>query len=492
MVEGKSVFNGVEIQGIRGELPGHITGLACDSRAVKEGDLFVALRGQRVDGHDYLADVHARQACAAVVDHFCPPENLLQIRVQDTLCALPQIAANYYHHPAQELKLVGITGSNGKTTCSYILESIFNAAGEETGVIGTIEYRYKNHHHAAPNTTPLAHDMHRLLRDISDAGCERVVMEVSSHGLMLHRVDAIQFETALFTNLSQDHLDFHKSMDEYREAKKRLFTKHLKTGGTGVINRDDETGRMYENEIKDRKTLTFAIDRPADFRAVNIALGLKGSRFILQNPENLMLTISTPLLGRHNIYNILGSAAAAWAAGVPLNLIEKGIAQFQAVPGRLEPVPNAIGAQVVVDYCHTPDALDKCLQALRTLPHNRILTVFGCGGDRDTGKRPQMGKIALNLSDVVFLTSDNPRTEDPQKILREIEAGMNQPGKHYTTIENRREAIRAAAHELREGDILLIAGKGHEDYQIIGNEKIHFDDREAARDCLIECGKGEA
>lgn len=482
------MLEGVEISEARGAFPETAAGLTCDSRAVKPGDVFVALRGAAFDGHDFLADVASRRGGAAVVEEFRDAD-LPQLRVADTLAALPRLAANFYRRPAESISLIGVTGSNGKTTTTYLLEQLYAAMGESIGVIGTIEYRYADFHQEALTTTPLPDEMQRVLREIADRGCRRAAMEVSSHGLCLHRVDGILYDAGVFTNLSQDHLDFHNTMDAYREAKKRLFTHHLKPGGTAVINADDEAGRIYLSELSSLNALTFAIERPADVRAEAIEIGLQDVRFdlLLQGER---FTVITALQGRHNVYNILGAAAAAYACGAKPETIAAAIETFRSAPGRLEPVENGIGALIAVDYSHTPDALEKCLETLRALPHNRILCVFGCGGDRDRGKRPQMGSIAQRLSDVVFVTSDNPRTEDPQRILDDIVEGMREGSPDYRVIADRREAIRAAVSDLGEGDALLIAGKGHETYQILGREKIHFDDREVARECLIEFGKG--
>jgi UDP-N-acetylmuramoyl-L-alanyl-D-glutamate--2,6-diaminopimelate ligase len=315
-------------------------------------------------------------------------------------------------------------------------------------------------------------------------------MEVSSHGLALHRVDGMKFQTAVFTNLSQDHLDFHHDMDDYRETKKRLFSEFLASDGTAVFNLDDEVGLRFSNELKTIKQLNIAIKREADIQALDLEIRLEGTRFTLRFP-NETFDVLTPLQGRHNVYNILCAVAAAYSQGMKPAQLAQCVETLNAAPGRLEQVENDIGALVVVDYSHTPDALEKCLETLNAVPHQRVLTVFGCGGDRDKGKRPKMGAIALRLSDKAYATSDNPRTEDPQTILDDVVAGMTGDG-DFVVIADREQAIRAAVEELQAGDILLIAGKGHEDYQILGREKIHFDDREIARKHLCDLGKGTA
>lgn len=490
MNEGDRVFQDISIREVRGTIPATIRGLTCDSRQVREGDLFVALRGGAFDGHDFLDAVAQQGAAAAVVDRLCPA-SISQIVVDDTLAVLPWIAANFYDHPARKLKIFGITGTKGKTTTSYLIESILIAHNLAAAVIGTIEYRYGGKRIDASNTTPLPHEMQRLLHEIVGSGASHLVMEVSSHGLALHRVDEIRFGVALFTNLTLDHLDFHNTMDDYRETKKKLFTQHLTPDGVCVLNLDDDAGRRFAEELKDKRIVTFAIDRDADFRARDLDVRLTGNTFTLETRQGDRLAIHTHLIGRHNVYNILGAVAAAWAGGIPLDAIRRGVENLVAVPGRLESIPNKIGAQVVVDYCHTPDALEKCLHTLVAIPHRRIITLFGCGGDRDRSKRPIMGEIALRFSDWVIVTSDNPRTEDPLAIIREIEAGMKEGKDRYTVIPDRREAIRAGVAELQTGDIFLLAGKGHETYQIIGRTKTPFDDRQITHEFLFEAGKGD-
>lgn len=483
------MFQGVDVLDVRGELPMTVDGLVCDSRLVKTGDVFVALKGATSDGHRFLADAAAQDASVAVVEEYCDAA-LPQVRVADSLASLPILAANYYRHPAQSLNLIGVTGSNGKTTTTYLLEQIYQSMGEPIAVIGTIEYRFKDFHQDAQTTTPLPHEMQRILREVVDRGCARAAMEVSSHGLALHRVDGLEYQTAVFTNLSQDHLDFHKTMDGYRETKKLLFSQYLASDGAAVFNLDDEVGLRFANELGSIKQMNYAIERTADLQAADLEIRLEGTRFTLRFPD-ASFDVLTPLQGRHNVYNILGACAAAYSQGVEPTQLAQCVESLNAAPGRLEQVENGIGALVVVDYSHTPDALEKCLETLNAVPHQRILTVFGCGGDRDKTKRPKMGAIALRLSDKAFVTSDNPRTEDSQAILDDVVAGMTGEGE-YVVIADRDQAIRAAIEELQADDILLIAGKGHETYQILGRDKIHFDDRETARKHLLALGKGAA
>jgi UDP-N-acetylmuramoyl-L-alanyl-D-glutamate--2,6-diaminopimelate ligase len=481
MIEGETVFNHVSIEETRGRMPKQFAALTCDSRAIGEGDLFVALRGDHFDGHAFINDVCRQGAAAAVVEHFCAPETFPQIRVQNTLASLARIAANFYHHPAQQLSIIGITGSNGKTTSSYLLEAIFKAAGEEAALIGTIEYRFCGERIDAPNTTPLSHELQHLLRRMADAGNRRVVMEVSSHGLVLHRLDEISFDVALFTNLSQDHLDFHKTMQAYSDAKKRIFTDYLKPTGTAVINVDDDTGRRFIETLPHTNLITFGISHPADIWAKDITIALDGNQFTLVFPNGIEEKIHSRLVGQFNIFNVLGAAAAAWACELPVPVITQGIETFTSVPGRLEPVPNSIGVQILVDYCHTPDALEKCLETLQRIPHNRMITLVGCGGDRDKEKRPLMGEVAGRLSDWVIVTDDNPRSEDSAAIIKEIEKGLVSYRDKYEVIPNRAQAIQAGISRVETNDIFLLAGKGHETYQIIGGITSPFDDRKMAR-----------
>lgn len=487
MAEGKDLFRDFEDIEIRGELPGSFAQLTCDSRLVQPGGLFVALRGSTVDGHSFLPDVERLGASGAVVEDWCDLP-LPQIRVRDTLACLPKLSATFYDYPTEHLHLTGITGSNGKTTSTYLLETLLKSANKNCGVLGTIEYRYGDTKQAAANTTPFPHELQYHFRQMVDQKINHAVMEVSSHGLALHRVDEVQFDVALFTNLTQDHLDFHHTMEEYREAKRLLFTKHLKPDGKAVINIDDETGRMFAKDVAVNQLVTFGIDHEADVYASGIETELTGTTFELNLP-NASAIVSTPLIGKHNVYNVLGVCAAAYAMKFSLDEIVTGIGQLQPVPGRLEQVENSIHAQVVVDYCHTPDALEKCLETLQAIPHNRLITLFGCGGDRDTGKRPLMAQAAERFSDVVIVTSDNPRTENPANIIDDITAGLHGSNKQIETIEDRRKAIQFAAEMLQENDILLLAGKGHEDYQILGKEKFPFDDRKIVRECLVQIGK---
>ena len=397
--------------------------------------------------------------------------------------ALAKISTAFYGQPASKLKLVGITGTNGKTTTSFLVESILREAGLNPGVVGTINYRYAGKVLPAPNTTPESLDLQRLLNDMVESGVKAAVMEVSSHALSQERVAGCVFDVAVFTNLTQDHLDYHITMERYFEAKARLFTDFIDEGKTAVINMDDlkgedlskrALGRVIGYGIKGRGIETNIYPK-------DIKLGVEGIEGTLATPSG-EIKIKSSLIGEFNLYNILAAAGAGVGLDLTVEVIERGITALKNVPGRLERVDAGQAFAILVDYAHTPDALERVLSTIRGLTDKRIITLFGCGGDRDRGKRPIMGRIAAEYSDIVIVTSDNPRTEEPLKIIEDITSGIVGAYGHapLQVIPDRREAITEAIKEAREGDVVLLAGKGHEDYQIIGSQKIHFDDREEA------------
>lgn len=466
-----------------------ITGLAADSRAVRPGDLFVALKGQKHDGHEHAADV-ARRGAAAILAERPLPGKVPVIVVPSTLAALSRVSANFYGHPSRGMTVAGVTGTNGKTTTTYMLESIFRAAGFSPGVIGTINYRWGTHSEKAPNTTPLSLDLQRLLARMKAAGVTHVAMEVSSHALALGRVEDVAFSSALFTNLTRDHMDFHKDMEAYFEAKARLFDLLRAPNGPGgfaIINRDDPWAEKFIARARGERVLTFALQATAAaFRAESISLTAEGTTFLCRHSAG-SYEVKIRAVGAHNVYNALGAAAMARGLGLPDDQVKKGLADLPGVPGRLERVegPDPRPFSVFVDYAHTDDALRNVLETLRPLTKGRLITVFGCGGDRDRTKRPLMGQVAVRLSDHAIVTSDNPRTEDPARILADIEAGILQAGgTRYELIEKREAAIEKAVWLCRAGDVVLIAGKGHETYQIFKDRTIDFDDREVARAAL--------
>jgi UDP-N-acetylmuramoyl-L-alanyl-D-glutamate--2,6-diaminopimelate ligase len=485
MIETKRLLEKVEILETRGDLPTRVEALAYDSRKVKPGTCFVALRGTRTDGHRYLEAAATAGASMAVVEEF--PENgcLPCALVRDTLATMPVVAAEFFGHPARDLTLAGFTGTNGKTSSTYLLESIWSAAGISSAVLGTIQYRWRDRAQKATTTTPLALDLHELLFQIREDGVRHVAMEVSSHALRLHRVDGLRFAAAAFTNLTPDHLDFHRDLDDYGEAKAVLFESHLEDGAIGVINTDDAFGRKIFARLPGDRRLSFGLEPGVDITAEDARLEQSGTSFVVKTPS-WSRKLRSPLVGEHNLRNMLGVAGMALALGLPEEAIVDGLEAGTIAPGRLEPIENTRGAQILVDFAHTPDGLFQVLKSLSALPHRKIITVFGCGGDRDRTKRPVMGGIAQQFSDLAILTSDNPRTEDPNRILEEVAAGMTPDGGAHEIVPDRRAAIARAVGLVGEGDILLVAGKGHETMQILGTELHHFDDRTVVREILAE------
>ena len=500
----KELLDTEHVEEVQGDLDRQVGGLAYDSRRVRDGDIFFALPGTVTDGHDFVDDAVERGAAAVVVERRVPlPRKVTWVRVQNVRRTMGRWAAAYYAHPSRRMALVGVTGTNGKTTATYLLESIFAAAGMPCGVIGTINYRYGNHVFPAPYTTPEAVDLQALLAEMAAAGVRSLGMEVSSHALEMERVRGIDFDGALFTNLSRDHLDFHGDMERYFLAKQRLFTDYLvessKLKKFAVIHGSDPRGRELLEAVVHAglEAVSYGLEAEWDIHPVEFSSNLDGLRGAIQIKGH-QVSFSTGLIGAANMENVLGAVAVGFALGIPQGSIIKGLAAVIAVPGRLERIANDRGITVLVDYAHTPDALERVLRALRPLTQGRLLVLFGCGGDRDPGKRPIMGEIAAELGDLVLLTSDNPRTENPARILEAVEEGVRRrgmarlalPGARgrvedrstgYWVEPDRRAAIGLGLRLARDKDLFLIAGKGHEDYQIIGRERIHFDDREVVR-----------
>ena len=471
-----------------------VRGIAYDSRKVKPGHMFVALKGSAQDGHRYIKDAVSRGAVAVVVqDNVAQIPSVPVIHVADSRRALAALASAYYEWPQKELALIGITGTNGKTTTSFLIESIFQAAGLRPGVIGTINYRYMDKTCPAPVTTPESLDLMRSFRKILFMGATHGVVEVSSHALAQGRVAECRFDVGVFTNLTRDHLDYHGSMEAYFEAKSTLFSKLLKNGkaeeARAIINGDSAYGKRLA-AVSAGPVCFYGLKGQWDVTAREVVADSRGLKGRLVSPEG-EADFSCPLLGEFNVYNVLAATAASLSLGVPMGAVVKGLANVSHVPGRLEPIDGPSGIRVVVDYAHTPDALENAIRALRSFTHGRIITVFGCGGDRDKGKRPQMGQIAVALSDLTIITSDNPRTEGPLSIIGDILKGVEQAkeGVEYLVEADREKAIEAAVNLAVKGDIVLVAGKGHENYQIVGSEKRYFDDREVARRVLAKRGE---
>ncbi len=462
-----------------------VTGICYDSREVRLGDLFVAIPGTALDGHGFIDNAVANGASVVVVqddaarpDMFFVHAGVVKVVVPDTRKALARMAANYYGCPSRRLRLIGVTGTNGKTTTTHLIKSVLEASGETVGLIGTIEYRIGGEVIPATHTTPESLELNKLLARMVERGCTAVVMEVSSHSLALSRVEGLEFRAGVFTNLTQDHLDFHGTMEAYFGAKKLLFD-GLPADASAVTNADDSRGEEMVHDTRARR-LSYGIRNPANFRAQDVELSIAGTRFVITHDGRGTL-VESQLTGRFNVSNLLAAYSTGVALGLPEEQIVRGIGALKAVRGRFEQIVSPAGWTAIVDYAHTPDALENCLRTIHeVMPRQgagKIITVFGCGGNRDAGKRPVMGRIASELSDVVVVTSDNPRREDPKTIVDQITSGVLSGAEVHTEIR-RREAIRLGLTMARRGDVVLIAGKGHETYQVVRETRSHFDDRE--------------
>ena len=465
-----------------------ISGIAYNSKSVKPGFLFAALKGESRNGMDFVSEAEANGAVAVLSVWPKPPGwGTAWIQVSDAREALAFAAANFFGHPSDRLKVVGITGTKGKTTVAYLLEEILKAAGAVPGVIGTIEYRGPGLNVQAGRTTPESSDLQAMLRELLDAGATHCLMEVSSHALDQKRVWGVSFDVAVFTNLSGEHLDYHRTMENYYEAKRKLFTLDHKRSAA-VVNMDDAWGRKLVAELP-MKTITFGLEPAAIVRAVKFSLDDNGMDVQIAHPGNV-LNVRTRLVGKHNVYNTLAAAAAALALNVPPQAIARGIADLKGVPGRFEKVENTLGLNIVVDYAHTDNALEHLLATAREFKPRRVILVFGAGGNRDKEKRERMGRVAARLADWSILTSDNPRNEDPLEIIAAIEKGFaKEAARTYEVLPDRREAIARALAMAVKGDYVLVAGKGHEDYQIFKDHTIHFSDVEVIGEILAARGR---
>ena len=463
-----------------------IAGLEYDSRRVKKGFVFFAMAGTRVDGNRYVEDALGRGSSAVVSESPRPPDfRGVWAQAEHGRQALAIASRNFYGKPDTRVRFTGITGTNGKTTTSYLLESILREAGHVTGLIGTIEYRLGGKAQPAPNTTPESLDFMRFAAELEQAGGDHLIAEISSHGLALGRVYGFHFHTAVFTNLTRDHLDFHGSMDSYAAAKRLLFAANgAPAPEWAVLNADDPFSASVPPA---GHTVRYGLAKGAALRAEKIASGFDGLRFELAW-EGTRQPVESPLVGRFNIMNILAAAGAAISYGLDLSAIARGVAQRRAVPGRFERVDAGQPFLVVVDYAHTDDALRNVIQLARELASGRVITLFGCGGDRDRSKRPLMGMAAAELSDFVVLTSDNPRSEDPIAIMNDALVGLRRFDTPHAVEPDRGRAIRVALEQANAGDVVLLAGKGHETYQVFKDRSAHFDDREAAREALKAFG----
>ena len=489
------LLSGVDVLSIRGPadaLAQPIVEVRDDSRKVSAGDLFVAVRGQSVDGHDYVEVARSKGAVAVVVERDVVFDGTV-IRVADGARALAQLAANRYGRPAEAMTLVGITGTNGKTTSTYLVEALLREGGKVPGVIGTVAYRSPAGDRPAPFTTPTPLALHATLAEMRDAGCTHVVMECSSHALALDRLAGLRFAVAAFSNLTQDHLDFHADMDDYADAKALLFSRHLAEAGNAVICVDGPYGERMVRAASGRvlRVSATTASGDVDVHVRSKAATASGTHLVLATPLG-ELDFTSPLIGDFNVENLVVATGIGCALGLSTELIARSLSATHGAPGRLERVrdPRADARDIAayVDYAHTPDALERVLAAVRPTTRGRLWVVFGCGGDRDRGKRPQMGRIAAAGADLAVVTSDNPRSEDPQRILDDILAGMEggrlredqlvRGARGHVALVDRRAAIALAVRLAEAGDVIVIAGKGHESYQIVGAQKLHFDDRE--------------
>ena len=482
-MELRRVLEGLDYK-VSGSPLSEIRGISYDSRTVRPGDLFVAISGMQVDGHNYVDEVAKKGASAVLVERYFPDLDLPQVITENTRYALGLVSANFYDHPHQKLRILGVTGTNGKTTTTYLVKSILEQAGYKVGLIGTIQTLIGDMALESARTTPESLDLQRIFSEMLDEQTDFAIMEVSSHALDLHRTAGVIFAGTLFTNLSQDHLDFHPSMEAYFAAKAKLF---LNQKCPSVLNVDDPWGAKLQGLIPSR-AVTYGVEAPADFWAGNIQLENGGVSYIL-NTEIGQITINLQLTGYFNVYNSLGAAALCFSQGVSLEAIKAGLQAVAGVPGRFEKVENDCGFNVVVDYAHTPGGLENILRSGRELtPHGRLILVFGAGGDRDTSKRPLMGAVAAQLADLVIVTSDNPRSEDPAAICSSIEKGLLKTNLrvNYEIIVERRTAIKRAMELAIPGDLVIVAGKGHETYQESARGRIHFDDKEEVRRAIKE------
>jgi UDP-N-acetylmuramoyl-L-alanyl-D-glutamate--2,6-diaminopimelate ligase len=492
----KEVFAGAEIRGISGPAEIEIRAIAYDSRKAAAGCLFFAFHGEKLDGNAFVPDALQRGAIAVASESprgpaVSPNIAWIELPPGSERRGLAQASANFLGHPADALRLVGVTGTNGKTTTAYLIDSILRAAGHVTGLLGTIAYRTPKGARVAKNTTPESLDLQTALAEVRDAGGTTAVFEASSHALAMDRLWGCRLAAAVFTNLTRDHMDYHKNFEDYFAAKRRLFEgTGADAPAVGVVNADDPYGRQLAGLAG--RTLTYGLGSDAQLTTKKFELSFTGLEFTAQTPAG-RIDVASPLVGRINVYNILAAIGAALALDVPREAIEAGIRQLENVPGRFQRIDEGQPFLVVVDYAHTDDALRNLITTARELnPKGRILTLFGAGGDRDRTKRPLMGEAAGSLSDLVVLTSDNPRSEDPLRIINDVVVGLQKTRVEYRVEPDRERALELVLGEARPGDIVLLAGKGHENYQILRDRTLDFDDREMARRFLRARGYGKA
>lgn len=489
----KDIISTLDAQQVQGDQNVSIQDITADSRAVKPNSLFIALDGATVDGHNYIDKAVAAGAVAVIVSKpVTVPDDVCVITVSDTRQAMMVCVPYFFDYPANRMRMIGVTGTNGKTTTTHMIRHIFKAQGHKVGVIGTVHIMIGDTSYPIHNTTPDVVDLQHILHQMVQENVKYCVMEVSSHALALGRVSGVEFDTAVFTNLTQDHLDFHKTFENYLAAKCKLFEQvsapnQVKNNKGAVINIDDSYGhRVMEKTTA--PTITYSTLGKGTLNASDVHMSTKNSQYTV-NYKGESYPVSMNTTGLFNVYNTLAAIGACLQEGISMEAIDTALKTFSSVPGRFELIEEGQDFAVVVDYAHTPDGLQNILETAKAIKENRIIIVFGCGGDRDATKRPIMGRIAAEYGDKIYVTSDNPRTEDPVQIVKDVEVGVKEAlrdGTSYEVIVDRREAINHAIHDAKAGDIVIIAGKGHENYQILKNETIHFDDREEARKALKE------
>ncbi|MBN3039278.1 MAG: UDP-N-acetylmuramoyl-L-alanyl-D-glutamate--2,6-diaminopimelate ligase [Candidatus Omnitrophica bacterium] len=483
-MKAEELLEGLKLKTVENSYAGKIKGISVDSRRVRPGYLFVAIKGEKLDGHDFVRQAIENGAKAVIMQkNIALKKRTMKIWVDDTQSALAHVCASFFGHPQQKLKVVGITGTNGKTTVSYLIEKILACAGRRSGIIGTVNYRMGDKEYQAINTTPQADVLYPLLQEIVRSKSKYAIMEVSSHALAQGRIRGIDFSHAIFTNLSREHLDYHRDIYNYFSCKSSLFER-LSGDAWSIINTDDPYGRRLIGKTKAR-VLCFGTQSPAQIRAEKVKLNLKGSQFRASTPKG-NFNISTPLVGSHNVYNILAAISFAFTENIDRRQIVSALESFEGVPGRLERVDCGEDFFVFVDYAHTDAALEVVLRSIRKVCKKNIILVFGCGGNRDKTKRPRMGRLACKFADSVIITSDNPRQEDPQSIVRDIKKGISKKARNYEVIIDRYDAIVQALNLAGKQDVVIIAGKGHESQQIFAQRTIFFNDRKAVEE-IITC-----
>ncbi|WP_026485529.1 UDP-N-acetylmuramoyl-L-alanyl-D-glutamate--2,6-diaminopimelate ligase [Caldanaerobius polysaccharolyticus] len=472
----RDLLNGVDVvSDCEGSID--VKGIKYDSRQVVDGDAFLCIKGFNTDGHRYAQEAVDKGALVVIAEDEVNVKGAEVVIVKDTRVAMARMAANFYGHPSRDFTLIGVTGTNGKTTVASAIRWVLKDMGYKTGLIGTINTVIGEKETPSAHTTPESVDLQRIFKEMRDQGVQYAVMEVSSHSLALHRVDQCEFDVGVFTNLTQDHLDFHKTMENYMKAKLKLF----KMAKKSVINVDDSYSEFFVQQAN-RPLCTYGING-GDFMAKDIVLG-DSARFTLCH-NGLTVPVKFPVPGRFSVYNALAAVAAIWSLGFPVKSIVESLEKFPGVKGRCELVDCAAPYKVVIDYAHTPDGLENILRSVREFTANRLILVFGCGGNRDRSKRPKMGEIAIKYADYVVVTSDNPRSEDPEAIISDILKGIDGVAENrYEVIVDRKEAIRRALSIARKGDVVLLAGKGHETYQILGDRTIPFDERKIVKEIL--------